>query len=50
MLNSTIDPQEAREYFIIDDICVLVHKFYPQNFILKKFVKYCYFVPMTGDD
>jgi len=33
ILSSALDPRGAREYFRIDDICQLVNKFYPQDFI-----------------
>ena len=32
VLSSTLDPYQARQSFRINDICLLVTKFYPQDF------------------
>jgi UDP-N-acetylglucosamine pyrophosphorylase len=33
ILNSSLDTREAHEYFRIDDICLLINKFYLEDFI-----------------
>jgi tRNA A-37 threonylcarbamoyl transferase component Bud32 len=33
ILSAALSPQDAYKLFKIDDICNLVEKFYPQNFI-----------------
>ena len=32
IFNSILGPQEPHEFFRMDDICLLVTKFYPQDF------------------
>jgi hypothetical protein len=36
MLSATLDPENAYKSLSVEDICKLVDKFYPEDFLTKK--------------